>query len=102
MNPEPKDPEPEETTYGELTDNVGLPKAADEYKPIPVTVVRCGKANNRKWYFYLDNGQVWQYLGSRTLRYRNCDTPGTLREDGMGFALQMDGDEAKLRVKRVR
>ncbi len=88
--------------YGELTDDVGLPKSADDYKSIRVTVVRCEQPNNRKWYFYFDNGQVWQYLGARPLRYRGCNTPGVLIEDSMGFALQMDVDEAKLRVKRVR
>lgn len=88
--------------YGELTDDVGLPKSADDYKPIRVTVVRCGQSNDRKWYFYLDNGQVWKYLGARPLRYRSCDTPGMLLEDGMGFALQMDMDEKKHRVQRVR
>ena len=92
----------ENTAYGELTDNVGLPKSADEYKPIPVTVVRCARSNNRKWYFYFDNGQVWQYLGTRALRYRGCNTPGLLVEDGMGFALKMDGDTAKHRVKRIK
>jgi hypothetical protein len=92
----------EDTEYGELTDDVGLPKSADDYKPIPVTVVRCEQSNNRKWYFYFDNGQVWKYLGAQTLRYRGCSTPGMLIEDGLGFALQMDADTAKLRVKRVR
>jgi hypothetical protein len=92
----------EDTEYGELTDDVGLPKSADDYKPIPVTVVRCGQSNDHKWYFYFDNGQVWKYLGARTLRYRDCNTPGMLIEDGLGFALQMDADKAKLRVKRVR
>jgi hypothetical protein len=88
--------------YGDLTDDVGLAKRADAFKPILVTVTRCSQANNRKWYFYLDNGQVWQYMGARTLRYRRCDTPGKLIEDSLGFSLQMDGDTAKHRVKRVR
>jgi hypothetical protein len=92
----------EETEYGELTDDVGLPKSPDDYKPIPVTVVRCNQASNRKWYFHLDNGQVWQYMGARNLRYRSCETPGKLIEDGLGFSLQMDIDTAKHRVKRVR
>ena len=92
----------EDTKYGELTDDVGLPKSADDYRPIPVTVSRCTKASNHKWYFYLDNGQVWQYLGARTLRYKECNTPGQLIEDRLGFSLQMDGDTAKHRVKRVR
>ena len=87
---------------GVLTDDTGLPKPPGAYKPIPVKVSRCTKASNHKWYFYLDSGQVWQYLGARTLRYRECDTPGQLIEDRLGFSLQMDGDAAKHRVKRIR
>lgn len=88
--------------YGVLTDDTGMTKPDDAYKPIPVTITRCGQANNRKWYFYLDNGQVWQYLGARTLRYKSCDTPGQLTEDRLGFSLQMNGNTAKHRVRRVR
>lgn len=92
----------EDTEYGELTDNIGLPKSADAYKPISVTIANCGKTNNRKWYFYFDNGQVWQYIGARSLRYRRCNTPAILEEDTLGFVLHMEGDTARLRVKRVR
>jgi hypothetical protein len=97
--PEATSPAPES---GVLTEDIGLPKPADAYQSIPVTVARCTKASNHKWYFYLDNGQVWQYLGARTLRYRECDAPGQLIEDRLGFALQLDGETAKHRVKRVR
>ncbi len=101
-DPQADDDAFKDTKYGELTDDIGLPKSAEAYKPIFVTVVRCDKANNRKWYFHFDNGQVWQYIGARPLRYRTCNTPATLNEDALGFALQMEGDTSKLRVKRVR
>lgn len=101
-SPEHVEAATEAPASGVLTDDTGLPKPADAYQPIPVTVSRCTQASNHKWYFYLDNGQVWQYLGARPLRYRECNTPGQLIEDRLGFSLQMDGDAAKLRVKRVR
>ena len=93
---------PGDSEYGELTDDVGLPKSADDYKPIRVTVVQCGESKNRKYYFYFKNGQAWQYLGARAPRYRSCNKPATLTEDSMGFSLQMDEDKLKHRVKRVR
>ncbi len=92
----------EDTEYGVLTDDVGLPKSSDDYKPILVTVVRCNKGNDYKWYFYLENGQVWKYLGTRTLRYRSCNAPAKLIEDSFGFTLQMNGEKLKHRVQRVR
>lgn len=102
QNPESPVAAAEDAEYAELTDDVGLPKSSDDYKPIRVTVVRCEQSGSGKWYFYFDNGQAWQYLGARALRFRDCNTPGTLTEDNMGFALQMDNDKAKHRVKRVR
>lgn len=91
-----------ESQYAELTDDIGLPKTGDANKPILAYVARCGEANNRKFYFYLDNGQIWQYIGGRRLRYKSCDTPATLTEDGLGFMLQMDGESRRLRVQRVK
>ncbi len=85
-----------------VADNIGLPKPVAEYESVRANVVRCGKANDHRFYFYFDNGQVWKYLGNRHLRYRNCDSPATLYEDGFGFALQLDGEKRKLRVQRVK
>lgn len=85
----------------EVSEDFGLPKSEDAFDSIRANVVRCGKSNNRKFYFYLDNGQAWKYLGSRNLRYKNCDTPATIREDRLGYTLQMDG-EPRLRVQRAR
>jgi hypothetical protein len=85
----------------EPADDFGLPKSEDELESIRVTVVRCGQANDYKFYFYLDNNQVWQYLGGNHLRYSSCDSPATLTEDSLGFKLQMDG-RPSLRVRRMK
>ena len=83
------------------SDDFGLPKSEDALESIRATVVRCGEANDHRFYFYLDNGQVWKYLGGKYLKYKSCDSPVTLSEDSLGFKLQMDG-KSSLRVKRVR
>jgi hypothetical protein len=84
----------------EAADEFGLPKEDDDYASMSATVVRC-QESNYKYYFYLDNGQVWRYLGNKRLRYKDCNSPAQLNEDGLGFKLQMDG-EPSLRVKRIK
>ena len=91
-----------ESEYAELTDDIGLPKTGDANRPILAYVARCGEANNRKFYFYFDNGQIWQYIGGRRLRYKSCDTAARLTEDGLGFMLQLDGESRRMRVQRVK
>jgi hypothetical protein len=91
-----------DSAYRELTDDVGLPKTDATSQQIRATVVRCGQANNRKFYFYFDNGQVWEYIGGKRLRYKNCDTQASLIEDGLGFKMQLDGESLEMRVRRVK
>lgn len=91
-----------EPDYRELTDDVGLPRTDEDSQRIRATVVRCGQANNRKFYFYFDNGQVWEYIGGQRLRYKNCDTQASLVEDGLGFKMRLDGKPLELRVRRVK
>jgi hypothetical protein len=78
----------------------GLPKEEEDYGGIYVNVVRCQESNHR-FYFYLDNDQVWKYIGTRNLRYKNCNSPATIKEDVLGFRLEMEG-EPGLRVQRIR
>ena len=86
---------------GGPADDFGLPKSKDDYASFRTTVSRCGEANDRRFYFYLEDGQIWKYVGNKRLRYKNCNSPATLSEDGFGFTLQMDG-EPTLRVLRVK
>ena len=79
----------------------GLPTPEENRETIQANVVRCGEASNRKYYFYLDNGQIWEFLGRSNPRYRSCNSPVTVTEDGMGFSLQMDGDSSH-RVRRYK
>jgi len=85
----------------EPADDFGLPKTENNYESFRATVARCSEAKNRMFYFYLDNGQVWKYVGNKRLRYKNCNSPATLSEDGFGFTLQMD-EGPTLRVLRVK
>lgn len=92
----------QDTRYRELTEDVGLPKEFEENQVILATVARCGEANNRKFYFYFDNGQIWKYVGGKKLRYKDCNTRASLQEDRFGYTLQLDGDSRSMRVERVK
>ena len=85
----------------ESSHDFGLPKSEDDFETIHANVVRCGEANNRKFYFYFDNGQVWKYLGGKKLRYRTCSFPAALTEDSFGFTLRIE-EKSSLRVQRVK
>ena len=86
----------------ELTDDIGLPKSEGDYPTIRASVDRCDYANNRRFYFYFANGQIWKYIGTKKLRFLNCDNQASLIEDGFGFKLQLDGSEKQYRVQRVK
>ena len=87
----------------EPPDDFGLPKAEDDPRnTILETIERCGEANDRRFYFYFENGQIWKYLGTKKLRIRDCNRSGRITEDEFGYALRIEGDNRSLRVKRVR
>lgn len=94
--------EEQQSVHKALTDDVGLAAPDDSVKPILVTVIRCEAGNYRNFYFHFDNGQIWKYIGGKKLRYKDCNTTADLVEDGFGFTLQMTGDRAKHRVKRIK
>ena len=97
----PVEPQAPEVQSATTEESFGLPKTEEQLTSIQAKVVRCGYSNNRRFYFYLDNGQAWKYLGSKRLRYKNCDSAATLSEDRIGFKLRMTGEPA-FRVQRVR
>jgi len=86
----------------EHQDDFGLPKKPDGPQSIRVTVESCGEASNRLFYFYLEDGQVWKYVGKDKLRIKSCEPGATIGEDRWGFSIQLDGDTRQLRVTRLR
>jgi len=96
------DVQEQESQYAELTDDIGLPKTADDMSIVQATISNCGQASNRMFYFYFENGQIWKYIGRKKLKIRDCDREAKIIEDGFGFALQMEGESGSLRIKRVK
>lgn len=82
--------------------DIGLPKPREELQAVPVTIDRCGTASNRIFYIYLDNGQVWKYIGRKSLRLKSCGKEASLVEDRLGFTLQLHEHSKSIRVQRLK
>lgn len=65
-------------------------------------VVSCKKAYDDKWFFVFESGQVWKQVDSRRRNYRSCDFQTTIKKDGIGFKMLVDGEKRGFRVKRTR
>ena len=96
------DVQEQDSQYGELTDDIGLPKTADDANIVQATISNCGLASNRIFYFYFENGQIWKYIGNKKLKYRDCNREAKIIADRFGFGLQIEGETRSLRVMRVK
>jgi hypothetical protein len=72
----------------------------DEYIPILGHVKSCQEASDRRWFFILDDGEVWKQSGGRTRRFKDCDFDVIIRKDVFGYKMEIAGDDQKVRVKR--
>ena len=71
-------------------------------KPVLVKVTSCRRDDRRKYYFYLENGQVWRQNDDDRLRFKECNFNATIVRDGFGYKLQVEGQKRRTRVKRVQ
>jgi len=65
-------------------------------------ITSCKKAIDGKWFFIFENGQVWKQVGSSRRNYRKCDFLTTIKKDGIGFKMEIEGEKRSLRIKRYR
>ena len=63
-------------------------------------VESCRKASDSKWFYIFESGQVWKQVDNRRVRHRDCDFYVTITRDGLGYKMQIDGKESKIRVNR--
>lgn len=71
-------------------------------KQVRVTVTSCQKDASQKYYFVLDNGQVWKQNDKDRLRYRECTFGAVIMRDAFGYKMQIDGTTQHTRVTRIR
>ena len=70
--------------------------------PVRGMLTGCRKGPTGKWYFYFDNGQVWEQRDSDRLRFKECDFEVTIRKDFFGYKMEMPDSDNKVRVARVK
>jgi len=87
--------------YGAEQLGTGSPDRKVE-KPVLVKVVSCSKDDRRRYYFQLENGQVWRQNDDDRLRFKDCNFNATIVRDGFGYKLQVEGQKRRTRVKRVQ
>ena len=104
VDPEPADPpEPEEPAP--LSDTVGeeqLESKDVKEGPVQGKLTDCRQGPTGKWYFYFDNGQVWEQRDNDRLRFRECDFEVTIRKDFFGYKMELPDSDNKIRIARVK
>ena len=91
-----------------ISDEVGLSRIKGSNTPEPqqysATVTKCEEnKQSGQYYFFLENGQVWQQSQSGRLVYR-AENPRVVIKRGMlgGYYLSVDGVNRRVRVKRLK
>lgn len=87
--------------------NAQQPKPKNERHKEPtseiVSVTKCSKSGgNKKYTFYLENGQVWKQISDKRLHFKDCNFGVTIHKDFFGFKMQLEDTKKKFRVSRVR
>jgi hypothetical protein len=91
-----------------LTEEVGEEQVASDKKSqtkeskFRGTVTKCSKGPTGKWYFYFQNGQVWQQRDDDRLRFKDCNFDVTISKDFFGYKMQIEGESGKTRIARVK
>ena len=102
--PGPDDPR-EPAQAAPLSDAVGeeqlQPKEAVE-GPVRGKLTDCREGPTGKWYFYFDNGQVWEQRDSDRLRFNECKFEVTISKDFFGYKMELPDSDNKIRIARVK
>jgi hypothetical protein len=76
----------------------------DRYETATIrgTVTKCRQDDNKKYYFYFENGQVWKQSDRKRLKFKDCDFSVTITKDFFGSKMQQDGEDRRIRITRVK
>lgn len=64
-------------------------------------VTSCKASNDRRWFYFFENGQVWKQVDRRRIRHKTCEFEATIKKDGLGYVMYY-GEGRKVRIKRKR
>lgn len=73
-----------------------------EGEPLRLTLTDCREGPTGKWYFYFEDGQVWQQKDNDRFSMKHCNGVVTIRKDFFGYKLEFSGTENKIRAGRVQ
>jgi len=93
-------------TPAPLPDDLGGGQFSDEPEPEKKEyrglITTCKKGSDGFWYFRFENGQVWKHVNVVRRQYKDCGFQATITEERMGHKMQIDGDDSRVRVTRIR
>jgi len=88
----------------ELKDDLGGERFAKETDPANAQnqglITSCKYGRDDRWYFYFDNGQIWQQSNFGRLSFDECNFIATINKGLLGYKMKIDGRDAKIRVTR--
>lgn len=70
--------------------------------PVRATLTDCREGPSGKWYFYLDNGQVWEQRDNDRFNMSHCSGEVTISKDFFGYKISFSGTKNKIRAGRVK
>lgn len=76
----------------------------DKYETVTIraTVTKCRQGENKKYYFYFENGQVWKQSDRKRVKFKDCNFNVTITKDFFGSKMQQDGEDRRIRITRVK
>ena len=88
----------------ELKDDLGGERFAKETDQADTQnqglITSCRYGRDDRWYFYFDNGQVWQQSNFGRLSFDECKFIATINKGLFGYKMKIDGRDGKIRVTR--
>lgn len=90
-----------------LREALNIPSVDTEQKDddaITVKITEAKKLSNRKYRFYLENGQVWEQTDSAYVYFpKNNENIATIKSGALGsFKLRVNGKGRSIRVRRIK
>lgn len=106
--PPPVEPAAVDQTADKSLDDPGSKSASNdsdekfETVKIRAVVTRCRQDDYKKYYFYFEDGQVWKQTDRKRVKFKDCNFDVTITKDFFGYKMQQDGEDRRIRIRRVK
>ena len=75
---------------------------AAEKLEVSATVTRCSESADGRYVFYFSNGQVWKQSKNDRVHFGDCNFDVTITKDFFGYKMQQEGENRRIRIKRLK